>query len=287
MTIDATPLAVLEGLGFPEALRWRDGALWFSDMFRGRVMRWTPGEPAETVLDQASGGPEVPGGIGWLPGGGGLGGDLLVVDTGGRRVLRRGSDGTVTTHADLSSFMEHPANDMHVDPDGTAWVGGYGFDPETDAPRASRLVRIDPDGTCAETAAELVFPNGCERAADGTLVVAETFADRVSVLDAEASVRLREVALAPGAGPDGLSIGPDGIVHVALAFAGEVVRIGADGPRSIHRAPAIPDGPGAGPVGCYDCAVHPDGDRIAIAIASLDEPLAARVDTGRIVILPL
>ncbi len=279
-------MTMLDGLGFPEALRWRDGALWFSDMFRSRVVRWEPGSPAETVLDLAGGGPTVPGGLGWLPDG-----SLLIVDCEQRRVLRL-HDGAVTVHADLAEVMTHSANDMHVDPDGTAWVGGYGFDPENDAPVPSALVRVAPDGHVSTTASGFVFPNGCERDATGALLVAETFADRVSVMTADGEVEVR-ARLESGSGPDGLSIAPDGTVYVALAFAGALARLaptnaGRDAPTDlIYRAEPIDAGPGAGPLGVYDCAAHPDGRRIAIAMASLDEGLADRVDTGRIVIVAL
>jgi sugar lactone lactonase YvrE len=283
---------MLDGLGFPEALRWRDGALWFSDMFRSRVMRWTPGADAVVVLDAAAGGPTVPGGLGWLPDG-----SLLVVDCEQRRVLRLLLDahgdaaGPIAVHTDLSAVMTHSANDMHVDPDGTAWVGGYGFDPENDEPVASPLVRVAPDGAISTTGAALVFPNGCERDASGALLVAETFADRVSSLTHDESVA-PVARFADGSGPDGLSIAPDGTVYVALAFAGALARVdraaGQDAqPTIIHRAEPITTGPGAGPLGVYDCAVLGDTGRIAVAMASLDEPLAARVDTGRIVLLDL
>lgn len=271
--------ATLDGLRFPEALRWRDGALWFSDMFRGRVVRWVPGATAETVLDVAAGGPEVPGGLGWLPDG-----DLLVVDCLGRRVLRVGTGGEVRVHADLAGLFPQPANDMHVDPDGTAWVGGYGFDPESEEPRPSRLARVAVDGAVTEAGAELVFPNGCERRADGTLVVAETFADRVALLDADAGAVRGTRALPAGSGPDGLSLDGDDIL-VAAAFAGRVVRLTTSGAHDEFVAEPIPDGPGAGPVGCYDVALEPGSRRLAVAIASADEPLAARVDTGRVVVL--
>ena len=277
---------MLDGLGFPEALRWRDGALWFSDMFRSRVVRWVPGTAAETVLDLAGGGPTVPGGLGWLPDG-----SLLVVDCTERRVLRV-VDGAVSLHADLAALMTHSANDMHVDPDGTAWVGGYGFDPEHDEPVPSPLVRIDTDGTVSATASGFVFPNGCERDATGALLVAETFADRVSVMSHDNAVTQR-ARFEVGSGPDGLSIAPDGTVYVALAFAGALacltpVDAGPDAPAElVYRAEPIASGPGAGPLGIYDCAVHPDGRRIAVAMASLDEPLAERVDTGRIVLIEL
>ena len=283
---------MLADLGFPEALRWRGGALWFSDMFRSRVMRWVPGSPAVVVLDAAGGGPSVPGGLGWLPDG-----SLLVVDCEQRRVLRlpldaSGDAAAVSVYAELAEVMTHSANDMHVDSDGTAWVGGYGFDPENDAPVPSLLVRVATDGVISSTASVFVFPNGCERDASGALLVAETFADRVSTMSLDGMATVRS-GLPEGSGPDGLSIAPDGTVYVALAFAGALARLapieaGPDAePTIIHRAEPITAGPGAGLLGVYDCAVHPDGRRIAVAMASLDEDLAMRVDTGRIVLLDL
>jgi sugar lactone lactonase YvrE len=271
----------LSNLGFPESLRWRDGALWFSDMFRSRVMRWLPGHDPEVVIDARGGGPKVPGGLGWMPDG-----DLLVVDCTGRRLVRvRGFGGAaeVTEHADLSGVMAHPANEMHVDPDGTAWVGGYGFDPERDHPRSSTLVRVAPDGTVSVRWAPLVFPNGCERDAAGSIIVAETFADRVRTLSSTADVVLGQQPLAKGAGPDGLSIGPDGTVFVALAFAGAVVALRGGDVVEIHR----PEPDSTGPIGAYDCAADPDGHRLAVAVASADEGLAMREDTGRIELIEL
>lgn len=260
----------LTGLRFPESLRWRDGVLWFSDMFRGRVVRWVPGHDAETVLDGAGGGPTMPGGLGWLPSG-----DLLVVDCLDLRLLRVSSRG-VTLHADLSPWFTHPANDLHVDADGTAWVGGYGFDPEADEPRASVLLRVSPSGDVTPTAAPLVFPNGCERRADGALVVAETFADRVSVLAPDASAVASVLPVPSGSGPDGLSLDGGDIV-VALAFAASVVRLSGGTSTTLYRAD---EG-----LGCYDVAVNPSDGSIAVAVASLDEALAAQVETGRVVLL--
>lgn len=285
-------MSMLEGLGFPEALRWHDGALWFSDMSRSRVLRWMPGSLPEVVLDVLGGGPTVPGGLGWLPSGSGGGGDLLVVDCEGRRVLRV-REGVAAVHAELGGLMTHPANDMHVDADGTAWVGGYGFDPERDSPAPSPLIRVAVDGTVSATKPRFVFPNGCERDASGALLVAETFADRISALGCDGGRSLRAV-LPPGSGPDGLSVAPNGDLYVALAFAGSLVRL-----PSRTTSPDDPDAPleivfsaesldrrlEDGGLGVYDCAVHPDGRRIAVAIASLDEERAQRVNTGRIVVL--
>lgn len=285
---------MIEGLGFPESLRWHEGALWFSDMFRSRVLRWMPGYEPEVMLDLAGGGPTVPGGLGWLPPGVEGRRDLLVVDCEGRRVLRV-HEGAVTVHAELGGVMSHSANDMHVDADGAAWVGGYGFDPESDEPVPSPLVRVSLEGIVSATEPRFVFPNGCERDASGALLVAETFADRISTLSADGDIALR-VALPVGSGPDGLSIAPNGDVYVALAFAGSLARVrscppGLDGADAalevVFQAENLdrrPDRPG---LGVYDCAVHPDGGRVAVAIASLDEELAQRENTGRVVIVEL
>ena len=306
----------LDGLYFPEALRWHDGALWFSDMFDSRVIRWVPGQAAETVIDRDSGCPEMPGGLGWLPAEVDQNGDgaLLVVDCLGKRILAV-RNGQVGVHAELGGHFSFPANDMHVDPDGTAWVGGYGFDPMTGTPEASPFLCVGRDGSVHSTSAQFVFPNGCERDAAGGLVVAETFADRISVLDASSiepwnSEHEAEpstlVTFKSGSGPDGLSIAPDGIIYVALAFARQLVAVDrhdagtrtgdATGSASVRQAPAvrvvytpepIASGPAAGPLACYDCAVEPDGRRIAVAVASANEELAERVATGRIVLLDL
>lgn len=263
----------LTGLGFPESLRWHEDALWFSDMFRSRVMRWVPGEPPSVVLDAESGCPAIPGGLGWLPDG-----SLLVVDTTERRVLRvRGDD--VTTHVDLARFFDYPANDMVVDRSGIAYVGSYGFNPEHDVPTPSRLVRVAPTGEASLWGPDLVFPNGCAIASDDTFVVSETFADRVARVNSAGE--LVGTIPMPG-GPDGLCVGASGELTVACAFAGTVT-LASDG-RVLWRSPGIADGPGAGPTGCYDVEEIAPG-LLAVATASLDEELAAHVDTGAITLI--
>lgn len=151
------------------------------------------------------------------------------------------------------------------------------------------LIRIDPDGTVGRSSQAFTFPNGMERDVHGRLVIAETFADRVTTIAPDGRT-VATVELETGAGPDGLSIGPDGTIFVALAFAGSVVALrpggaptgDASAPRVVHRSTSIGEGPAAGPVGVYDCAVTPDGRWLAVASASADEDLAMRHDTGRI-----
>lgn len=275
-------VAELAGLGFPEALRWRDDWLWFSDMFRGRVIRWKPGEPAQVVIDVQSGGPEMPGGLGWLPDG-----TLLVVDCLQRRVLSwRESEG-VREYADLAALTRHPLNDMFVDTDGTVWVGGYGFDPEKVEPTASPIFRIALDLKVEPTAARFVFPNGTERFG-ARIAVAETFADRVSYINESGEMIGQQDWLA-GAGPDGLSFGPDGYLYVASAFTGSLDVLDSQGNLSnlVSLAGANSTATTGGPRGIFDCAVHPNGRLLAYSSAVLDEGYAQQHDTGSITLLRL
>ena len=121
--------------------------------------------------------PGQPSGLGFTPDG-----DLLVVSMLDRRLLRlRG--GELTEVADLSELAPHHCNDMCVDADGRAYVGNFGADLATDGVRPTPLLRVDPDGSVTVAAEDLVFPNGIVATPDGTLLVAETFAYRVSAFD--------------------------------------------------------------------------------------------------------
>ncbi len=275
-------VAELAGLGFPEALRWRDDSLWFSDMFRGRVIRWKLGEPAQVVIDERTGGPEMPGGLGWLPDG-----TLLVVDCMQRRVLSWTDSAGVRTHADLAALTRHPLNDMFVDTDGTAWVGGYGFDPEKDEPVASPIFRIALDMKVEPTAARFVFPNGTERFG-ARIAVAETFADRVSYVNDSGEMIDQQDWLA-GSGPDGLSFGPEGYLYVASAFTGSLDVLDTQGKLTnlVSLTGANSTATNGGPRGIFDCAVHPNGGLIAYSSAVLDEAYAQQHDTGMITLLRL
>ena len=53
------------GLTFPEAPRWRDGTLWFSDFYSHRVLTVDLDGRLETVVEV----PQRPSGLGWRPDG--------------------------------------------------------------------------------------------------------------------------------------------------------------------------------------------------------------------------
>ncbi len=163
---------IASGLAFPEAPRWHHDALWFSDIFDGRVKRIAATGDVTVVVDVPTG----PSGLGWRPDG-----TLLVVSMSDRRLLA--FDG-ISCHleADLSGVARGPANDMVVAPSGVAYIGNFGYDYEAGAPRASaHLSVVDLDGAVHESGDDLWFPNGMAITPDGaTLLVAETSASRVS-----------------------------------------------------------------------------------------------------------
>src|SRR5947209_20077647 len=98
------PETILGGLAFPEAPRWHDGALYFSDIHTGTVWRLTPDGNATQVALVAN----SPSGLGWFPDGA-----LAVVSMLDRRLLRIERDSTATI-ADFSSLTPFPINDMVV-----------------------------------------------------------------------------------------------------------------------------------------------------------------------------
>jgi sugar lactone lactonase YvrE len=215
-----TTTVLADDLGFPEAPRWHDGRLWFSDFSDRVVRRLAPDGELEVALELD----DSPSGLGWLPGG-----DLLVVSMVRRALLRVGEDGP-RPHADLSGSTRFRANDMVVDAAGRAYVSSFGFDLESGAdPEPTDLVRVDPDGTVAVAAEDLVFPNGMVLSPDGrTLVVAETYAARLTAFDVATDGGLsgrRVFAELPGVAPDGICLDAEGQVWVATARTSEVLRV--------------------------------------------------------------
>src|SRR5262249_59326027 len=103
---------VVDGLTFPEAPRWRDGKLWFSDFYTQRVLTVDPAGRLETVVEV----PQRPSGLGWTPDGG-----LLVVSMLDRPLLRV-DGGKLRMVPDLSALATGPCNDMVAAAPGRAAV---------------------------------------------------------------------------------------------------------------------------------------------------------------------
>jgi sugar lactone lactonase YvrE len=225
-------VTIVAGLEFPEAPRWHDGMIWFSDMQGHRVMR--------VDLDALDRGPKTvltltdePSGLGWLPDG-----RLLVVSMQQRKLVRMDPSGDLVDVADLSRYAPANCNDMVVDGTGRAYVGNFGFHIGKEEPKGAVLCRVDRDGTVTQVADGLEFPNGTVLTPDGsTLIVAESYGHRLTAFSVagDGSLQDRRVfAQFDGAAPDGICLDADGAVWAASPISKEVLRV-ADGGQILGR----------------------------------------------------
>jgi sugar lactone lactonase YvrE len=164
-----------EGFHFLEGLRWHDGRLFASDMHGAAVFAISPEGDVERFVGLGG----LPSGLGWD-----AAGRPLVVSMVDQQVMRL-DNGSLKPYADLSSYVVGPINDMLVDSEGRAYVGSFGGQLDgVDPLRPTVLCRVDPDGTVVVVADDLHFPNGMVLTNGGrTLVVAETFAARLTAFD--------------------------------------------------------------------------------------------------------
>jgi sugar lactone lactonase YvrE len=265
---------LVSGLAFPEAARWHDGQLWFSDMHDGRVYRVDGAGAPVAVVDV----PGQPAGLGWLPDG-----RLLVVSMHDRRLLRLDPHG-LTEAADLSGVAAWHCNDMVVDRDGNAYVGNFGDDSLPGTPvTPADIALVRPDGTVSVAAAGLEFPNGAVISPDGrTFTVAETRSEppRLTRFDvhADGSLGGRRVFAEFGAeSPDGICLDAEDAIWIASWSSNEVVRVRAGGEIVERRS--------TGAAGAYSCALGgPDGRTLFVCVAETWQAELARQErTGRIV----
>ncbi len=235
-----TARVIVEGRNFCEGPRWHEGRFWFSDFYAHEVC--SVGLQGD-VRVEANLAAEQPSGLGWLPNG-----ELLVVGMTKRQVLRRHADSRMAVHADLASIATFHANDMLVTPDGSAYVGDFGFDLDayieahgpdglfgalaTDpTPFLSRITRIAPDGTASVAADHLLFPNGMALIDGGrTLVVAQSLGMELTAFDrspdGSLSNRRTWAALQDSMiAPDGICADEHGGIWVANPLAPAVVRV--------------------------------------------------------------
>jgi sugar lactone lactonase YvrE len=226
---------VLDEYSFLECPRWHDGRLWVSDFYTNQVVA-TDGRGNTEVVAEV---PGQPSGLGFLPDG-----RALIVSMRDHRVLVRGESGRLTEHADLSPAVSGMLNDMVVDEHGRAYVGNFGFDLMAGAAlRYTTLTRVDPDGTVTTAAEDLGFPNGTVILPGGVLVVAETFAGRLTAFDIAPDggltnrrvwARFGETPRTEDVGeamqllqvaPDGICADADGAIWVADAGHARVIRV--------------------------------------------------------------
>jgi sugar lactone lactonase YvrE len=192
---------LMTGIAFGESPRWHDDRLWFSDWGTQEIIAVDLEGESEVIVRV----PSFPFCIDFLPDG-----RLLIVSASDRLLLRREPDGWLVTHADLSTLSEHPWNDIVVDARGNAYIGNIGFDfPEAEfAP--GTLALVTPDGSARQVADGVAFPNGIVVTPDdSTLIVAESYANRLTAFDitADGSLSNRRMWAELGGGvPDGICL---------------------------------------------------------------------------------
>src|SRR2546421_799456 len=166
---------LMAGLAFGESPRWHDNRLWFSDWGAQEVIAVDLEGKSEVITRIQS----FPFCIDFLPDG-----RLLVVSGRDRLLLHMEPDGSLVTHADLTSLSDHPWNEIVVDGRGNAYINNIGFDFPGGEFAPGILALVTPDGSARQVADGVAFPNGMVVTPDNsTLILAESYTNRLTAFD--------------------------------------------------------------------------------------------------------
>src|SRR3954447_11827774 len=265
---------IKSGIQFGESPRWHDGRLWFADWAAEELIAIDLDGRSEVVAHV----PSFPFSIDWLPDG-----TPLIVAARQQAVLTLEPDGALTRYADLSGLSERPpGNEIVVDPRGHVYVNGGGFDLAAGEQFAPGMIAlVEADGSARQVAGDLAFPNGMAGTPDGTtLVVAESYARRLSAfdIDADGALSNRRVWAELGDGvPDGICFDSEGAVWYADVPNRRSVRVREGG----EVAATIELGRG-----CFACMRGcPDGRTLFVVAREWHGPedMAAGHGSGQIV----
>ena len=211
-----TLTTLLSGLAMGESARWHDGRFWCSDWVAGELLATGVHGPMPARPQVVTRSTSFPFCFDWTPGG-----DLLVTSATG--LERLADDGTLVPHIDLTHLSPLGWNEVAVDTRGNAYVNNVnfdmsgGFDIEVGS-RSGLIAVVHPDGTSRQVAETIAFPNGMAITPDGsTLIVAESFASRLSAfdIDVDGGLSNRRVWADLANGCDGISIDAEGAVWCA------------------------------------------------------------------------
>jgi sugar lactone lactonase YvrE len=237
---------LVEGLGFPESTRWRDGCVWLCNWGAGEVLAVTSDGVREVVARVDS--QTIPFSIDWLPDG-----RLLIVDGPRRRLVVQQPGGALDTFAELEEFGSGPFNELVIDTVGNAYVNGGG----------GIVVRVRPDGSMRVVADGLLWPNGMAVVDDGrTLVLADSHAKQLVAFDLgeDGTVSDGRVWAELDHAPDGICADCDGAIWVASVPGKQCMRV-RDGGEVINRLRVDR--------GCFACMLGGE-DRRTLFIAAAE-----------------
>jgi sugar lactone lactonase YvrE len=199
---------LLGDLGMIESPRWHNGELWFSN--------WGTDEIVAVDLDGHStihgrGGGGTGWATNWLP-------DGRMLVTGGE-LIRVEGDGSRVRHAELGGISRCGWSEITVDGRGNIYVDGINFDFAdfsgilASGKATGKIAMVTPDGQAREVAADLAFPNGMVVTPDNsTLIVAESFARRLTAFDIAADGTLSNRRIWADVTGDGICLDVDGAV---------------------------------------------------------------------------
>jgi sugar lactone lactonase YvrE len=264
---------LLDGLVVGESARWHDGRLWFSHWGTHDVVAVDLDGETEVMATVPT---NIAFSIDWLPDG-----RLLV--TSGERLLRQEPNGSLVDHVDMRGVEFEGLNEIVVDGRGNVYVnGGCTFEP-AEGERPGGIALVTPDGSVRQIADEIAFPNGMVVTPDNaTLVVAESFAGRLTAFDIEADGTLSNRRVwADGVGPDGICLDADDTIWTGVGQWGEhlIGRV-AEGGEVLDRVRLDRD--------CFACTLGgPDGRTLFMLATQwrglekfFDEPYTGQVLTA-------
>lgn len=261
---------VVDDAEFAEGPRWRDGALWFSDIGAGKVWRVVPGGERSIVVSTIGG----PSGLGWTKSG-----DLLVASLTDATIYRVGPDGDARPFCGPEDHGTAGTNDM-----ATAGSRSYvtcagrthqsGDTMEAVAARIGKIIAIEHETGAVRTVADgYSMPNGIAFSPDGdALVVAELFASRLLKFDiAPDGSLINERVLADLTGnPDGICMDAEGAVWFGNSAKARFERIDVNG--KLTDWVSVPDLPAQG-YACIACALGgEDGRDLFMVLNKISTP---------------
>jgi sugar lactone lactonase YvrE len=201
---------LMTGLVMGESPRWRDGRLWLSDMGAREVVS----VDLEGNSDVVARVPNGLAGIGFLPDG-----RLLIAGDRDGLLLRRESDGSLATHADLTNVFRPSWSDLVADGRGNAYISNVGFDFPNGEFAPGIVALVTPDGSARQVADGFALPNGLAVTPDNsTLIVAESYGKKLTAFDiaADGCLSRRRLWADLGDGiPDGICLDAEGAVWYA------------------------------------------------------------------------
>jgi sugar lactone lactonase YvrE len=254
-------------LAFGESPRWHDGRLWFVD-FGAREVGAVDLDGNRELIARTQ---DMPMGIEFLPDG-----RLLIVSVYEGKLLSRQADGSLEAYADLSAISRKPWGDMVVDLRGNVYVGNLGFDFPGGEFAPGSIGLVTGDGSVREVADGLAFPNGLAVTPDNrTLIVAESYAERLTAFDIDADGGLsnrRIWAPAKGDHPDGICMDAEGGVWYADVGTKRCVRVREGGQvldtLEVDR-------------GCFACMLGGPDQKTLFIMAAEFPPASSRPDAVR------